>query len=254
MTEALATANGRRGWIISDGKAGNDVQTRGVFDALGLRYEVKRVDPRGIWRALSPWGPVSPAERFGAPREPVSSALARFRHRDRAPDHALYSPAQAGGRPRHLHHHPAEPESGGQDGRPLLGAGARHTARAERHHDPDGAAQLHGPAPGRAAGERAGADRRAAAAARGGAAGRPERRFSLYAGRVAAARRGVAVVGPPRGRADGHAVAANAGADHPVRARGDGKARRASSGTARAKIPIRNSWRMPMLSSPLPTP
>ena len=68
MTEALATANGRRGWIISDGKAGNDVQTRGVFDALRLRYEVKPVDPRGIWRALSPWGPVSPAERFGAPR------------------------------------------------------------------------------------------------------------------------------------------------------------------------------------------
>jgi hypothetical protein len=51
---------------ISDGKAGNDAQTRGVFDALGLRYEVKRVDPAGIWKLLAPWGPVSPAERFGA--------------------------------------------------------------------------------------------------------------------------------------------------------------------------------------------
>ena len=47
MTEALETVAGRRGWIISDGKTGNDVQTRGVFDALRLEYEVKRVAPAG---------------------------------------------------------------------------------------------------------------------------------------------------------------------------------------------------------------
>jgi mitochondrial fission protein ELM1 len=70
MTQVLQAAAGRRGWIISDGKAGNDVQTRGVFDALGLNYEIKHVDPQGLWRALSPWGPVSPAERFGAPPSP----------------------------------------------------------------------------------------------------------------------------------------------------------------------------------------
>jgi uncharacterized protein len=57
--------HGRSGWIISDGKTGNEVQTRGVFDALGLDYQIKRVKPAGIWRVLSPWGPVSPAERFG---------------------------------------------------------------------------------------------------------------------------------------------------------------------------------------------
>jgi uncharacterized protein len=68
MTEALETVAGRRGWIISDGKTGNDVQTRGVFDALRLEYTVKRVAPAGIWAALSPWGPVSPAERFGTPQ------------------------------------------------------------------------------------------------------------------------------------------------------------------------------------------
>jgi mitochondrial fission protein ELM1 len=67
MNEALASVTGRQGWIISDGKAGNDVQMRGVFDALGLAYTIKRVDPKGIWHALSPWGPVSPGERFGAP-------------------------------------------------------------------------------------------------------------------------------------------------------------------------------------------
>jgi mitochondrial fission protein ELM1 len=65
MAEAFDTPAGRRGWIISDGKAGNDVQTRGVFDALGLDYAAKLVAPTGLWRALSPWGPVSPAERFG---------------------------------------------------------------------------------------------------------------------------------------------------------------------------------------------
>jgi mitochondrial fission protein ELM1 len=65
MTDALDVVAGKRGWIISDGKAGNDVQTHGVFDALRVAYEIKHVDPRGIWRALSPWGPVNPQERFG---------------------------------------------------------------------------------------------------------------------------------------------------------------------------------------------
>lgn len=68
MTDALASAAGLRGWIISDGKAGNDVQTRGVFDALQLAYEIKPVAPKGLWYALSPWGPVNPAEGFGGPQ------------------------------------------------------------------------------------------------------------------------------------------------------------------------------------------
>jgi mitochondrial fission protein ELM1 len=66
MASALASVAGCRGWIISDGKAGNDAQSRGVFDAMGIAYEVKAVNPRGVWRALAPWGPVSPAERFGS--------------------------------------------------------------------------------------------------------------------------------------------------------------------------------------------
>ncbi|HEX6000543.1 MAG TPA: mitochondrial fission ELM1 family protein [Hyphomicrobiaceae bacterium] len=63
----VETVRGRSGWIVSDGKAGNDVQSHGVFDALGLDYQVKRVDPAGLWKLLSPWGPVTPAERFGTP-------------------------------------------------------------------------------------------------------------------------------------------------------------------------------------------
>ena len=43
------------------------MQTRGVFDALGLAYEVKRVDPEGLWKILAPWGPVSP--RSGSEQE-----------------------------------------------------------------------------------------------------------------------------------------------------------------------------------------
>lgn len=65
MTDVLETVAGRCGWIISDGKTGNDVQTQGVFDALGLDYTVKHVAPTGLWQILSPWGPVNPSERFG---------------------------------------------------------------------------------------------------------------------------------------------------------------------------------------------
>lgn len=42
-----------------------DVQARGVADALGLAYEMKRVDPKGIHKLLSPWGPVARSERPG---------------------------------------------------------------------------------------------------------------------------------------------------------------------------------------------
>ncbi len=58
---------GASAWIITDGKAGMIVQTRGVADALGLDYVEKTVSPTGIWRILAPWGPVNPKERIGHP-------------------------------------------------------------------------------------------------------------------------------------------------------------------------------------------
>lgn len=58
---------GRKGWIITDGKAGMVVQAKGVADALGLDYVMKDVDPSGIWRILAPWGPVDPAAKLGQP-------------------------------------------------------------------------------------------------------------------------------------------------------------------------------------------
>lgn len=58
---------GARAWLITDGKAGMDVQVRGVADALGASYEMVTVNPSGLWKHTAPWGPVSPSERFGAP-------------------------------------------------------------------------------------------------------------------------------------------------------------------------------------------
>lgn len=56
-------------WIISDGKAGHEVQMLGIAEALALGVEatIKRVAPTVIFRAAAPWGPVSPKERFGKP-------------------------------------------------------------------------------------------------------------------------------------------------------------------------------------------
>jgi len=65
-TEALfAAVRGRSGWIISDGKAGNETQCRGVFDALGLKSEVKRIRPGRLQELFAPYLGVARAERFG---------------------------------------------------------------------------------------------------------------------------------------------------------------------------------------------
>jgi mitochondrial fission protein ELM1 len=75
MTMGSPTADllaGRTGWLISDGRAGNEVQSRGVFDAMGLDYRVIYVAPKGIWKLLGARAPVSPAERFAQPGTPFA--------------------------------------------------------------------------------------------------------------------------------------------------------------------------------------
>lgn len=69
---------GRRGWIISDGKTGHEVQSTSVLAALGLDWEIKRVAPAGVWKVLAPWGPVDPAERFGTPASRFSPPWPEF--------------------------------------------------------------------------------------------------------------------------------------------------------------------------------
>src|SRR5690606_26985379 len=56
---------GKSAWIVTDGKAGMEVQVAGVAKALGAEAIPKRVSPGAPWRWLAPWGPVDPAERFG---------------------------------------------------------------------------------------------------------------------------------------------------------------------------------------------
>lgn len=58
---------GRRAWIITDDKAGMQVQARGVADALGLAWEAREVAPRGVWRMAAPYGPTDPRDAFGTP-------------------------------------------------------------------------------------------------------------------------------------------------------------------------------------------
>ena len=70
--EVQSAVAGRTGWILSDGRAGNEVQSRGVFDALGIEYRVLAAEPKGFWRLFGSRGPVSPAEGLGRPGSPYN--------------------------------------------------------------------------------------------------------------------------------------------------------------------------------------
>ena len=52
-------------WLITDGKAGMDVQVRGVADALGVHGLIKHVAPAGAYKLFAPYAPVAPREKFG---------------------------------------------------------------------------------------------------------------------------------------------------------------------------------------------
>lgn len=70
--DGRAALAGCKGWILSDGRAGNEVQSRGVFDALGIEYRILPAEAKGIWRLLGARAPVSPAEGLGRPGSPYS--------------------------------------------------------------------------------------------------------------------------------------------------------------------------------------
>lgn len=65
MHDTRGPLKGRQCWIISDGKAGNDAQTIGVANALGIDITMKRIAPTGVHKLLSPWIGVAARERFG---------------------------------------------------------------------------------------------------------------------------------------------------------------------------------------------
>ena len=58
---------GATAWLITDEKIGMQVQSRGVADALGVKAIHKQVSPRGVRRALAPWGGVARSEGMGLP-------------------------------------------------------------------------------------------------------------------------------------------------------------------------------------------
>ena len=72
MSQSTDATLGLTGWLISDGKAGNDVQSRGVFEALGLNVVVKPVQPGGVHKVLSPWIWVAGSEHFGEAGSPFA--------------------------------------------------------------------------------------------------------------------------------------------------------------------------------------
>jgi mitochondrial fission protein ELM1 len=63
---------GNTAWILTDGKAGDEVPCLGVAEALGLSPEVRRVRPRAPYSWLMPWGPIDPRERPGARGSPIA--------------------------------------------------------------------------------------------------------------------------------------------------------------------------------------
>lgn len=59
-------------WVLTDGKAGDEVQCLGVAEALGLEAQVRRVAPRPPWVWAMPWGPIDPREAPECPDSPLA--------------------------------------------------------------------------------------------------------------------------------------------------------------------------------------
>ncbi|EIM25922.1 mitochondrial fission ELM1 family protein [Microvirga lotononidis] len=59
-------------WVLTDGKAGDELQALSVTEALGLLPEIRRVKPRPPFSWLMPWGPIDPRERPGVPGSPLA--------------------------------------------------------------------------------------------------------------------------------------------------------------------------------------
>ena len=49
-------------WVLTDGKAGDELQCLGVAERLGGVPDIRRVKPRRPWTWLMPRGPIDPRE------------------------------------------------------------------------------------------------------------------------------------------------------------------------------------------------
>ena len=68
----LRDGTGPLTWVLTDGKAGDELQALSVAEALGLAPEIRRVKPKPPFTWLMPWGPIDPRERPGAPESPLA--------------------------------------------------------------------------------------------------------------------------------------------------------------------------------------
>jgi mitochondrial fission protein ELM1 len=59
-------------WVLTDGKAGDELQALSITEALGLNPEVRRVKPKPPFIWFMPWGPIDPRERPGASGSPIA--------------------------------------------------------------------------------------------------------------------------------------------------------------------------------------
>ncbi|WP_376986430.1 mitochondrial fission ELM1 family protein [Bosea sp. R86505] len=58
-------------WVLTDGKAGDQVQCLGVAERLGVTPEIRRIAPRKPFAWLMPRGPIDPREAPDRPGSPI---------------------------------------------------------------------------------------------------------------------------------------------------------------------------------------
>jgi uncharacterized protein len=68
----LRDLTGPSSWVLTDGKAGDELQALSVTEALGLEPEIRRIAPKAPFVWAMPWGPIDPREHPGAPRSPLA--------------------------------------------------------------------------------------------------------------------------------------------------------------------------------------
>jgi uncharacterized protein len=61
-----------KSWILTDGKAGDDIQCLGVAERLGHTPQTRHISPRRPWSWLMPWGSIDPAEHPRHPQSPIA--------------------------------------------------------------------------------------------------------------------------------------------------------------------------------------
>ncbi|WP_310619023.1 mitochondrial fission ELM1 family protein [Flexibacterium corallicola] len=58
-------------WVITDGKAGDEYPCIAVAQALGIPFEIRRVNPRSIFAWAMPHGPIDPKDKPTAATSPI---------------------------------------------------------------------------------------------------------------------------------------------------------------------------------------